>query len=307
MPKMRHRIPVRRKGDVRVTPSGTSPIWRSMTDAERAIAYSPSSVLHGPLDPYIAAYREESQVAYDACPDVVTRACGPKPANSLDIVVPPGAEPVPLHLFIHGGYWQELSKRESFFLAPDTVNDGTAFAALDYTLAPHATLDEIVAECTAALRYVRTHAPELNIDPGRIIVSGSSAGAHLAAMATLQLPSELRPAGLILLSGVYDLEPLLGTYINDAVRMDATCARLNSPAFHDLSNFPHCVLAWGDNETDEFKRQSLHMAELLRKAGRPVDTLEVPGRNHFDVVFDLKPDARLGGFVSKYGQIGQSE
>lgn len=287
-----------------MTPSDTSPMWRGMTDAERATAYSPSSVLDGPLDPYIAAYSQESQAAYDACPDVVTRAYGPKPANSLDIVVPPGAEPVPLHLFIHGGYWQELSKRESFFLAPDTVKDGTAFAALDYSLAPHASLDEIVAECTAALKYVSAHAPELNIDPRRIIVSGSSAGAHLAAMATLQLPPEFRPAGLILLSGVYDLEPLLGTYINDAVGMDATCARRNSPAYHDLSNFPPCILAWGNNETDEFKRQSLHMAELLQKAGRPTDTLEVPGRNHFDVVFDLRPDARLGRFARNFAQNG---
>lgn len=270
------------------------PKWREMGDEERAIYYSPSSALHGPVDPYIRAYVDDSKAAYKSCPDVITRAYGAAASNSYDFVAPKSVAPVPCHVFIHGGYWQQLSKRESFFPAKDSLGAGMAFAAVDYTLAPHATLDDIVNECGSAIARIKLDAEDLNIDPERIIVSGSSAGAHLAAMSCLKLPIDLRPKGLVLLSGVYELEPLIGTYINDAVGMDTECARRNSPMFGDLRNFPQTLIAWGEHETDEFKRQSSKFAALLKASACNVESFEVAGRNHFDIVADLANKTVLG-------------
>ena len=247
-------------------------------------------MLDGPLEPYLDDYADRSTAAYAEVGRVETISYGPGPANTIDLAVPSGdrtAGTIPLHVYIHGGYWQLLSKRESFFLAPDCLARGLAFAAVDYTLAPAATLDEIVDECVAALAALRSTAPDFGIDPDAVVVSGSSAGAHLTAMVTLELPPGQRPAAVIPVSGVFELEPLIGTSINDAVGLDVDRARANSPLLQDLSGFPPSVVAYGDNEPDEFKRQSRALVDKLVAAGRPTVEVEVNGRNHFDVVFDI--------------------
>ena len=142
-----------------------------MSLAERADAYSPSTMVGGDLAPFLKVYRDESAAAYAALPEVQTLAYGERPSQTLDLVLPAVQSPVPLHVFIHGGYWQELSKKESFFAAQGTLSQGIAFAALDYTLAPDADMDAIVAEVVAALRYLRAQADDLGIDAKRIVVS----------------------------------------------------------------------------------------------------------------------------------------
>lgn len=278
-------------GDIR-------PRWHDMDTAMLAAQYSPSSVLDGGLEPYLAAYRERSAAAYRTAGDVTTIRYGPGPAHSIDVARPRSPRPAPLLVFIHGGYWQELSKLDSFFLAPASLARGMAFAAIDYTLAPQATLDEIVAECCAAVTELVDDADLLGIDPRRVVLSGSSAGAQLAAMCGLLLPPTHRPAGIVAVSGVYELEPLLGTYVNDAVGMDVHDARRNSPGLADLSGFPPTVVAWGEHETDEFKRQGRSFATRLAGAGSPVTTLEVRGRNHFDVVHDIAGRTELGNHTA---------
>ena len=192
-----------------------------MSDADRGEAYSPSSALsNGGLEQQIRRYVDDSNAAYAAFPDTRTISYGKKPSNTIDIVFPAPDKRFPLLVFLHGGYWQELSKKESFFPAAQALPRGSAFAAIDYTLAPVATIDEIVEECCAALTLLVKDAEKLNIDPARIVLSGSSAGAHLAAMCCLKLPPALAPCGVVLMSGIYELAPLVGTYINDVVGMD---------------------------------------------------------------------------------------
>lgn len=278
----------------------STPQWRNMSGAELADAYSPSTALEGnDLATFIQQYKSASKSAYASLRDVQTISYGPKPSNTIDVVTPGATPPVPIHVFIHGGYWQELSKRESFFPAIDTLSRGFAFAAVDYTLAPEASIDEIVEECCAALICIAEQARTLGIDRERIIVSGSSAGAHLAAMCCLRLPRQIRLKAVALISGIYELEPLVRTYINDAVGMDLECAKRNSPALADLGSFPPAIIAWGESETEEFKRQSRHFADLLTASSASVDTLEVRHRNHFDVVFDIANQSELGQLFFK--------
>jgi len=268
-----------------------------LSASEREREYSPSSRLHdGDISPFIAAYGDRSASARHKH-RVTTITYGPAPSNTLDLLVPdpstnPGAPTAgrrPIHVFIHGGYWQQLSKHESLFAAREFLNQGVALAAVDYTLAPDANLDQIVDECCAAIQAIRRAAADHGLDAETLTVSGSSAGAHLAAMASLRLPVDDRPRALILLSGIYLLEPLIGTTINEAIGLDVASARTLSPLLHDLDGFPPSVVAYGDDETDEFKRQSRALVDALTEAGVAVSEVEVPGRNHFDVVFDLNP------------------
>lgn len=264
--------------------------WREMSDTERGIAYSPSKALRGgDWTPYIAAYTARSAATYAAHPNMQTLRYGGKPAHTLDLFLPETDVPAPLHIFIHGGYWQALSKRESTFPAQGFLDQGIGYAALDYTLAPDASIDEISAECLAAVTLLFEQAEALGINPARIAISGSSAGAHLAAMTCLSLAPKDKPRAAILLSGVYELEPLVGTYINEPLKMTCDDAQQNSPALKDLSNFPPALVAWGEIEPIEFKRQSQDFAALLPQAS----TIEIPKRNHFDIVDDLSNDSAL--------------
>ncbi|MBI5716227.1 MAG: alpha/beta hydrolase [Burkholderiales bacterium] len=294
--------------------------WRDLDAAARAREYSPSSCIGGNYQPFIAAYAARSaavraRLAVPAGPGSAAArldlAYGARTTQRLDLFLPDrtvasGSRP-PLLVFIHGGYWQELSKDESAFAAADALRQGMAFAALDYTLAPAATVVEMVAECRQALRWLHAHADELGFDGARIVVAGSSAGAHLAAMCALRHGggaggegvldgvAKCVVGGVVLVSGIYELEPLVGTPINDALGLDAAAARAASPALADLGGFAPAIVCWGGIETAEFKRQGREFAALLQRAGTACRTFEVPGRNHFDVILDLADPATMLG------------
>jgi arylformamidase len=206
---------------------------------------------------------------------------------------------LPVLVFFHGGYWQELSKEASAFAARQCLANGIAYAAVGYTLAPAATLSEIVAECRAAVSWFRRSGDTMGIDPDCLVVAGSSAGAHLAAMTALPTPLDAPGSspvkGAVLVSGIYDLEPLIGTSINAALSLDPATAARNSPLRQPLKGFPPSLVCWGENETDQFKRQSRTFAQALQEAGTDCVEFETAARNHFDVILDLAdPATQLG-------------
>ncbi len=278
-------------------------LWRTMTPEQLEREYSPSSAIGGDYAPFIRDYVAGSERARAACRRVETLAYGGGPSNSIDIALPENGKDHPLIVYIHGGYWQELSKIESFCGADRFCRRGIAYAAVDYTLAPQAGLSQIVQECRTALDTLFDRAGALGVDPDRIFVAGSSAGGHLAAMCCRAAPgarerTRQRIAGAILLSGVYELEPLVQTSINEAVGMSVQEARRNSPLLLDLASFPDAIVTWAERETAEFKRQSLALSRRLGSPGRSVRTFESPARNHFDLVFDMAdPDTRLGNSI----------
>src|SRR5277367_750184 len=197
--------------------------WRSWTLVERERQYSPSSCVAA-IEPFIEAYIARSRDAERQFRCRKNLPWGERPDEIFDYF-PAASAHAPLLIFFHGGYWQEHSKDESLFVAPNCVANGVAYAAVEYTLAPRATVTEIVEQCRRAVGSISGQASTLGFDPHRVFVAGSSAGAHLAAMLLVDgwqnpqgLPEDL-VAGAILLSGVYDLQPLVPTYINDALHM----------------------------------------------------------------------------------------
>jgi arylformamidase len=260
--------------------------------ADREREYSPSSCIGGNYQPHIQAYVERSAAARQAHSPLTLRY-GATDTQTLDLFVPASATRPPLLVFFHGGYWQELSKQESAFAAPACLAHGIAYAAVDYTLAPKATLDEIVAECRAATSWLVRNGGTAGIDATRLVVAGSSAGAHLAAMVALTAGGAVK--GAVLVSGVYDLAPLIGTSIDAPLHLDPASAARNSPLGLPLGDFPPSLVCWGEIETGEFKRQSRVFAAAVRESGRKCEDFEIAGRNHFDVILDLAdPAAPLG-------------
>ena len=287
--------------------------------------YSPSSCINGNYQPFIEAYRTQSQRARAHSEALggrwQTLAYGLKPSQSIEICVPPirgdgdgdagaGAKR-PVLVYIHGGYWQELGAHDSLFAADACIARGVAFAAVDYTLAPAASVAQIVIECRLAANCLADNAQALGLDVDRFVVCGSSAGGHLAAMMALPnwqpdaLSPRVRWRAAILVSGVFELEPLVGTSINGALGLDVAAAQSASPCYQPVEGFATAVVAWGSVETAEFKRQSRAFASQLGAAGVPCETLEIEGRNHFDVIMDIAdPATALGQRTWGYLQSG---
>jgi len=265
--------------------------WRNWPLAEREREYSPSSCVAA-IEPFLDEYVARSRDAETRLRCRKNLLWGERPDETFDYF-PAASADAPLLVYIHGGYWQELSKEESLFAAPDCVGNGIAYAAIDYTLAPRASVGTIVEQCRRAIASLHRQAAELGFDARRIYVAGSSAGAHLTAMLLMQgwqaaygLADDV-VAGAVLLSGVYDLEPLMGTYIDAPLHLtDADVAAL-SPLRLKAGRPVRTIVAWGENETAEFKRQSREFAAALMGAGFPVSEFELAGTNHFDIVFGL--------------------
>lgn len=265
--------------------------WRDWPLAERERQYSPSRCVPA-YAPYFDAYVARSRDAERRLRCQKDLRWGENLDETFDYL-PAAVAGAPLLVYFHGGYWQELSKNESLFAAPDCVASGIAFAAVDYTLAPKAKLESIVDQARRSVASLQRQAATLGFDARRIYVAGSSAGAHLAAMLLVESwqsnygspPGAI--AGAILLSGIYDLEPLVGTYIDAALHLAATDVAPLSPARLKLGRPVKTIVAWGENETSEFKRQSRSFAAKLQDSGFPVSAFEVAGTNHFDIVFGL--------------------
>ncbi len=257
--------------------------------------YSPSSYIDD-INVYLDLYTRASEAAKSAAlekdlskPDL---RYGPGAEETLDLFLPAESRPAPLHIFIHGGYWQLLSKNESCFAAPLFQRQGSYFAAVNYTLAPQQTLTGIVEENRQAIVWLYQNADKLGFDRDRIFVSGHSAGAQLAMMLlltdwrSLGLPTDAIK-GVCAISGIFDLEPVRLCYVNDVVGLDSSEAKRNSPILHSMENHCPVIFAYGDNETAEFKRQTDDYRDVLQQAGIPVTLREVEDRHHFDVVLDL--------------------
>ena len=197
-----------------------------------------------------------------------------------------------LHIYIHGGYWQELSKQESCFMVPQLQSDGINVAVVDYTLAPQVSISEILNECENAIAHIYAQANSLGFDTNKITISGSSAGGHLSTCLGLvdwrkyNMPQDVIK-GIISVSGIYDITPIKHTYINDALNLNDDEIKNLSPLLKE--KVPSCpmVIAWGDIETSEFKRQSNDYIQKLSNLGNTPVVIEVPQKNHFNVIMDI--------------------
>jgi acetyl esterase/lipase len=240
--------------------------WQKMSRDEldrglnNTAAVANSAEILAGWDQRSAALRRTRELAY-----------GPAPRNRIDLFGDrPGA---PLFVFIHGGYWQARSRENFYFLAEGPLARGFNVAFVGYSLAPDASLDAIVGEVRNALDLLDREigAP--------IYLGGWSAGAHLAVMTSEQA------CGVLAISGIYDLEPVRHSYLNDKLRLDEDSASRNSP-IHRPRPQATLALAVGSAELTLVHDQTIAYAA---KIGAPVQ--EIDGANHFTILDELASPA----------------
>jgi arylformamidase len=243
-----------------------------------------------------------SALARQSSPCVLDLCYGDGAGETLDVFPAPAtAQPAPVLVFIHGGYWRSLDKADHSFIAPSFTADGALVVVPNYALCPAVSIEHIVLQMARAVAWVWRHAAEYGGDPSRIALVGHSAGGHLASMLLScrwkqvddALPAQ-PVAGALSIAGLYDLEPLRHTpYVQADLKLTpASVARL-SPAFFPRPKGSKLYATVGLSESEEFLRQNLLIRDVWGPTAVPICET-VPASNHFTVLNSLAdPAGRL--------------
>jgi arylformamidase len=218
-------------------------------------------------------------------------AYGESPGERLDVF--PASNPnAPIHIYLHGGYWRALDKKDFSYVAQPLVAGGATTVLLNYDLCPKVTLDTIVQQTRNAVIWVYRHAGLLGGSADRIYLSGSSAGAHLVAMMLAEdwtrapVPTDIIK-GAVCITGVYQLDPVLRIQANAEIQLKPEMVARNSPL--GLTPRSRCpvLVAVGAKETPEWIKQSEAYEAHLRRQGVPTEFLKLPDTHHFSITQSL--------------------
>lgn len=253
------------------------------------------------FDACVAEYASLAREVNRDCIGLYNLSYGQARAERLDIFPTVlGSQPAPLFIFIHGGYWRSQTKEDAPIMAKAFTQAGVALCTLEYTLLPEATLAEVVSQVRGAVAWLYRHAGAYGIDVNRLYIGGSSAGAHLAAMAAAEgwaasygLPDDVIK-GLVGLSGLYEIAPLCDIGPNEWLQLHAEQTPRVSPMHHLPRAGLPITLSVGGLETDGFKNQTQAYEAACRAQGALVQHVPVPQCNHFNLLCELaKPDSDL--------------
>jgi arylformamidase len=254
--------------------------WGMLSRAERDAAYNNTDAVKNSAA-LNAARTERSAAFRKVHPQHLDLRYGPRERNTWDLFPAMDAN-APCIVFIHGGYWQRNSKDGFANLIEGPYAQGWAAALPGYTLAPEASLTEIVAEINASLDWLAAHGPAHGIN-GKVVLSGWSAGGHLTAAC---LGHKRVSAGLAI-SGIFELGPIRDTYLNDKLQLtDEEIERL-SPLRLPNVNKPMAI-TYGTNELPPLVGDSRAL-HAKRAAGHlPGALIPVAGADHFTITHELR-------------------
>lgn len=246
-------------------------------------AYAPNR------DEVVAWYGARSAEVRAALPHRRGVPYGPGPDEVLDVFAPAGASRVPVHLHIHGGRWQVLSRDEESFIAPRFVEAGMACVIPDFSLMPRVRIPDMVGQLRGLVQWLHGNAADFGGDPERIHLSGHSSGAQLASVllttdwTKLGLPRDVLKSGL-LMSGMYDMRPVVLSARSAYVKLSPEEVLEQSAILHVDRIVAPVSLVYGDRETPEFQRHPQAFAEVLKTAGKEARLTRLDDANHFEVL-----------------------
>jgi arylformamidase len=264
--------------------------WAALSQAERDAAYDNTAAVKNSSE-LIAERNAASAALRAARKSFLDLPYGDRERTKLDLY-PAADKAAPCMVFLHGGYWQRNSREVFAMLVEGVAAHGWSVAIPGYTLAPEASLTEIVAQISSALDWLADHGETYGI-AGPVVTSGWSAGAQLVAM-TLAHP---RVAAGLAISGVYDLGPIRDTVLNDALKLTdqeiASLSPLRLPMIHKRLD-----ITYGTAELPAlvFDAIKLHQARVAVHA--PGQLVPIDGANHFTILRELqRPDGALVDIV----------
>ena len=240
------------------------------------------------VDEHAARTQLLSQQARQRHEGIYNLRYGPGPLATLD-VFKAAQDHAPVHVFLHGGYWRGRDKSDFSYLADALLPHGITTVVMNYDLCPHVELPAIVDQVAQGLAWVHDHAAEWGADPKRYSASGHSAGAHLiAAVLTrhdqaVSVPMGM-PSSAVLISGVYELEPVLSISVNAEIRLRPDQVAAMSPMRHPPCKPVRLAVAVGGAETQGFVEQSKRFAATCAAQGADARFIAYEACDHYTVM-----------------------
>lgn len=273
-----------------------APVYRDYDQQALDLQYNNQAHVADPKR-YLDWYVTESEKARTRVKHQRNVAYGALPDEKLDIFFPEEAAPAggyPIVVFVHGGAWRNLERASSSFAAPTFTARGALYVALGFSRMPGAgSLDEMVAQVRTALAWVYEHAEEYGGNPSRVYLLAHSSGAHLAGMAIatdwprlFAMPEQIVRSA-VLVSGIYDLEPVRLSSRNETLKLDRASEIRNSPSRNLPRKGPPLLVAFGEKDTAEFRRQAQDFASLYERGSGTVELVELAGLNHYETIETL--------------------
>jgi arylformamidase len=244
-------------------------------------------------DEFIARNEADSARIRAAADGQLDVAYGPDPDQLLDIYPAKGNGLLPVVVFFHGGRWSRGGKESNIESLATYNAAGVHFVSVGFTLIPNITMDGLVGQCRDAIAWLWHNAQSFGGDRDRLFVMGKSSGGHLGGMMVVTdwkvergLPPDVIK-GALLVSGMYDLEPVRLSFRNGFLHLDEESAMRNSPILHIPDHGCPLVVGYGAQETDEFQRQSRTFAAAWRERGLTCQLVEMEARHHHSINADL--------------------
>jgi arylformamidase len=240
------------------------------------------------VDEHAARTQRLSQQARQRHEGIYNLRYGPGPLATLDVFKAAQAH-APVHVFLHGGYWRGRDKSDFSYLADALLPHGITTVVMNYDLCPHVELPAIVDQVAQGLAWVHDHAGEWGADPKRYSASGHSAGAHLIAAVLARhdratsVPMGM-PASAVLISGVYELEPVLSISVNAEIRLRPDQVAAMSPMRHPPCKPVRLAVAVGGAETQGFVEQSKRFAATCAAQGADARFIAYEACDHYTVM-----------------------
>ena len=268
-------------------------VWMDMDQVELDAAYDQAA--YAPmLTQYNKRFASSSEATRQRLGAPKRFAYGPTPIEGLDLY-PARTANAPIFVFVHGGRWLRGSAKDYAYPADLFVNAGVNFVVLDFIQVDAAggDLRPMADQVRRGIAWVYKNAASFGGDTRRFYVGGHSSGGHLAGVAMVtdwqkdfSLPADMITGGL-LGSGMYDLKPARLSARSGYVKFDDDMEqRLSSIRHIELLRAPITV-TYGTFETPEFQRQSRDFAAAVKAAGKPVELVEAPDFNHFEMCESL--------------------
>jgi acetyl esterase/lipase len=235
------------------------------------------------------SYRRHSNFAY-----------GAGPQHRLDVYVPNtlAVKPAPLVVFWHGGRWSFGDKADYRFVGAALAELGYVTVAANYRHYPEVKMRGFMDDAARAVLWASAHGADFGADPSRLYLMGHSAGAHLAALVTLDpryFAATGKPAppiaGVIGLSGPYDFLPLLEADVQDMFGPPQNYPE-SQPINFVRSDAPPMLLLHGLKDDTVWPKNSRNLATALSARGVPVTLRLYPKLLHADTVAALSLPAR---------------
>lgn len=219
--------------------------------------------------------------------NILNQPYGAAPLQTLDIF-PSKVSNSPILIFIHGGYWRALDKKSYSFIAEPFVQNNFTVCIINYRLIPSVNMELLLKDVQMAIDWIQKEVTQYNGDPNALVLSGHSAGGHLALMSYLMndyLQSSIK--AICSLSGIFDLAPIKNSYLNEVLQLTADDVSKFSASNKDFSLLKcPTLLSVGLNETDFFIDESKHLYEV-HQSKASLEYYGYPHLNHYQIVHKL--------------------